>query len=370
MSNYIISGIQQIGIGVEYLPQAWKYYIDVFNMDVRILEDDTVAELMLPYTGNSPQKRHAAIAINMQGGGGFEIWQYSHRKPKLIDFEINFGDIGIFAAKIKSRDVKKTFDLFSKNPAIEILGELKESIDGHLTFFVKDPYGNIFQIVYDGYIFVDEKRGTGGAVGAIIGVSDIEKALPVYQNILGHDAVVYDVSGKFDDLNALSAGDQNYRRVLLTHTNPRKGGFSKLFGNTYIELVQALDREPRKIYENRFWGDPGFIHLCFDVINMNGLKSACTKMGFPFTVDSSVKHNETNSFDMGEAAGHFSYIEDPDGNLIEFVETHKIPLIKKLGINLNLRKRNPEKPLPTWMLKFLKFGKVKQGELEAKILKP
>jgi len=50
MSNYIISGIQQIGIGVENLPQAWKYYIDVFNMDVRILEDDTVAELMLPYT--------------------------------------------------------------------------------------------------------------------------------------------------------------------------------------------------------------------------------------------------------------------------------------------------------------------------------
>ncbi|MDO8898036.1 MAG: VOC family protein, partial [Bacteroidales bacterium] len=258
MSNYIISGIQQIGIGVENLPQAWKHYIDVFNMDVRILEDDTVAELMLPYTGNSPQKRHAAIAINMQGGGGFEIWQYSQRKPKLIDFEINFGDIGIFAAKIKSRDVKQTYDLFSINPAIKVLGSLKESIDGQLTFFVKDPYGNIFQIVYDDYIFIDEKRNSGGAVGAIIGVSDIEKALPVYRDILGHDAVVYDVSGKFDDLNALKAGDQSYRRILLTHTNPRKGGFSKLFGNTYIELVQALDRQPRKIYENRFWGDPGF----------------------------------------------------------------------------------------------------------------
>ncbi|MFA6750902.1 MAG: VOC family protein, partial [Fermentimonas sp.] len=83
--NYIISGIQQIGIGVENFPEAWKYYIDVFNMDIRILEDDKVAELMLPYTGGKPQKRRAAIALNLQGGGGFEIWQYSERKPKPID---------------------------------------------------------------------------------------------------------------------------------------------------------------------------------------------------------------------------------------------------------------------------------------------
>ena len=31
---------------------------------------------------------------------------------------------------------------------------------------------------------------------------------------------------------------------------------------------------------------------------------------------------------MGDAAGQFAYIEDPDGTLIEFVETHKVPLVK------------------------------------------
>ena len=50
----IISGIQQIGIGVTNLYEAWKYYIEVFNMDIRILEDNKVAELMLPYTGGVP----------------------------------------------------------------------------------------------------------------------------------------------------------------------------------------------------------------------------------------------------------------------------------------------------------------------------
>ncbi len=363
MDNYIISGIQQVGIGVEHLETAWRYYIDVFNMDVKILEDDTVAELMLPYTGNQPQKRHAAIAINMQGGGGFEIWQYSERKPKTIDFDINLGDLGIFAAKIKSRDVAQTYEQFKNNINVKILGELSKGIDGNDTFFMKDPFGNVFQIVYDGYILRDEKRTTGGPIGAILGVTNIDRAMSVYRDILGYDKIVADKEGVFEDISSLNSGTQKFRRVLLTHSEPRKGSFSKLFGQSYIELVQALEREPQKIYKDRFWGDPGFIHLCFDIKNMDSLKAKCESLGYKFTVDSSVKHNDVNSFDMGEAAGHFTYIEDPDGNLLEFVETHKIPLVKKIGLNLDLRKRDPEKSLPNWILNALRFGRVKSKNI-------
>jgi len=66
---------------------------------------------------------------------------------------------------------------------------------------------------------------------------------------------------------------------------------------------------------------------------------------------------------MGDAAGQFAYIEDPDGTLIEFVETHKIPLLKKLNLSLDLRKRDPEKPLPKWMLGMLRFMRVKAESL-------
>ena len=83
------------------------------------------------------------------------------------------------------------------------------------------------------------------------------------------------------------------------------------------------------------------------------MKELCASKGYPFTVDSS------GSFDMGEAAGYFSYVEDPDGTLIEFVETHRIPILKKIGWYLDLRKRNPTKALPDWMLKALRFGRVK-----------
>ena len=359
MVDYIISGIQQIGIGVDDFRTAWKYYINVFNMDVKILEDDTVAALMLPYTGNKPQKRHAGIVINMQGGSGFEIWQYSDRKPQKLGFDIQVGDLGICIAKIKSRNVKLTYQELSVRPDVKILGGLSSYIDGTDTFYMKDPFGNLFQVVKDTTVFRDEHRSSGGPVGAVVGVSEIDRAIPMYRDILGYDKIIADVTGTFEDLSGFSSGDQQFRRVLLTHSQPRIGSFSRLFGSSTIELIQALERKPRKIYEGRFWGDPGFIQICFDVKNMEALKTKCESMGFHFTVDSSINPDNNNTFDMGDASGRFTYIEDYDGTLIEFVETHKIPLIKKLGINLNLKNFNPVKPLPDWMLKALRFGRVK-----------
>ena len=206
MNKYIISGIQQVGIGVEDFKTALKYYINVFRMDVKILEDDTVAELMLPYTGNKPQKRHAGIVINMQGGSGFEIWQYSERTPQKIGFDILIGDLGICVTKMKSRNVKLTFEELSKKPEVNILGGLTTYIDGTDTFYLQDPFGNIFQIVQDDAVFRDEHRTSGGPVGAIIGVTDIDRSLPLYQDILGYDKVITDRIGDYKDLEGLKSG--------------------------------------------------------------------------------------------------------------------------------------------------------------------
>ncbi len=214
-NKYNIAGIQQIGIGVENFAEAWKYYIDVFNMDIRILEDDKVAELMLPYTGGLPQKRRAAIALNMQGGGGFEIWQYAERKPQPISFEIQVGDLGVFAAKIKSRDVVKTYELFSRKKNIHILGRLTDGIDGHATFFMKDIFGNIFQIIHEPSVYRDEKRLTGGIAGAMIGVTDIDKAMPIYRDILGYDVIV--IYG--NPYNYVSRGFKSCKKYNICHEN-------------------------------------------------------------------------------------------------------------------------------------------------------
>ena len=352
ITKKVISGIQQIGVGIPDMEAAWAWYRKYFGLNVKIFQEAAEAPLMINYTGGSVHSRNATYAINIQGGGGLEIWQFTSRKTAPPSFDIRLGDLGIYAAKIKSRDIGSTLAEFQHLDPGTKTDMLKDPA-GREYFTVADPTGNMFQIVAGEDWLTSGNRTTGGVCGCVLGVSDIEKSRSLYSDVLGYNHVIYDESGVFDDFKIFPGGEGKFRRVLLTHREPRKGSFSRLLGKTWIELVQSLDRKPIKIFKDRFWGDAGFIHLCFDVAGMGFLEEECAENGFPFTV------NSRNSFDMGDAAGQFSYIEDPDGTLIEFVETHKLPLLRKIGWHLDVSKKDPEKPLPDWMVKTLRFNKVK-----------
>lgn len=347
MDSFLISGIQQIGVGTTDFRKSWNWYIEMFGIDVKILEDDTVAERMLPYTGGVPQQRHACIAVNIQGGGGFEIWQYSKRKPEPCQFKIAAGDLGVFAAKLNCRDVKAFHKQISAKWQDCTIPETLP--DGTPCFYVKDLFGNIFQIVENKKVFIDQGKLTGGMAGAVIGVTDMDKSVKFYREVLGYNILISDTTGPFSTNNPMPEADKQYRRIILKAPE-RKGAFAELFGDSTIELVQALERSPRKIYEGRYWGDPGFIQVCFDVTNMKALGEFCASKGHPFTVDSCP---DGERFDMGDASGHFTYIEDPDGTLIEFVEAHKVSIVKKLGLAIDMSRRDPEKPLPKLLFRLM-----------------
>jgi catechol 2,3-dioxygenase-like lactoylglutathione lyase family enzyme len=347
MESFMISGIQQIGTGTVDFRKSWNWYIEMFGIDVKILEDDTVADRMLPYTGGMPHQRHACIAVNLQGGGGFEIWQYSKRKPEPCPFTISAGDLGIFAAKLKCRDVAAFHNILSQKwPDCTTPETLP---DGTPCFYVKDLYGNCFQLVERKDVFIDQNKLTGGMIGAVIGVSDMERSIRFYRDILGYDTIISDTTGPFSKHFFMPGSDKNCRRVILGAPK-RKGAFADLFGDSTIELVQALESTPRKIYEGRYWGDPGFIQVCFDVTGMDNMKKFCAEKGHPFTVDSCP---DGEIFDMGDASGRFAYIEDPDGTLIELVETDKVPVVKKFGWFIDMKKRDPEKKLPKFLFRMM-----------------
>ena len=80
-----INGIQQLGVGVEDVHEAWKWYREHFSMDILMFDEEAVAELMLAHTEGKSRARHAILALNMEGGGGFEIWQHTDKKPAKID---------------------------------------------------------------------------------------------------------------------------------------------------------------------------------------------------------------------------------------------------------------------------------------------
>lgn len=345
----VITGIQQVGIGCTNVYDNWKWYRRAFGMDVPVFDDAAPAPLMTRYTGDEVHTRQAVLAMNLSGGGGFEIWSFKSRVPQGPAFKPAMGDLGINAIKMKTKDVVRVQDRLKKK-GIEGLSTIKNDPSGEKALWVKDPWGNLFQVVKGDSWFTARPQTTGGVCGVIIGVSDIDRVTPLYTKGLGFEEVVYDKTGRFEDFN----DDHTYRRVLLRKPQKNVGAFSRLLGHIDIELVQVLDRTPRKIFEHRYWGDLGYIHVCFDTIDMDALKERLVKLGYPFTVDSA------NSFDMGEAAGRFSYIEDPDGTWIEFVQTHRVPVLKKFGWYIKLKDKANPKPLPDWMIKAMGLNRVKE----------
>ena len=349
-----INGIQQLGVGVMNVQEGFRWYRETFGMDIKMFEEAATAELMLPHTENKTRERHAILALNMQGGGGFEIWQHTGKKPSPQTFEIQLGDLGICVGKLKSSNLEETYQKY-KEQNIKLITEITESPSGARHFYLKDNYNNLWEIVEDTYLLQKDGKVNGGIFGVVIGTKNIEESLKVYRDILNYTEVIFDEEGVFEDWKGVPGAKNTYRRVILGHGNDRNGSFSPLLGPSQIELVEVKDREPKGVFDGRIWGDPGFIHLCFDINGMDELREEVKEKGFPFTVDSA---KAMDSFDMGEAAGNFSYIQAPEGTLIEFVETHKIPLIKKIGWYLNLKKRG-EKPLPNWIFSAFKFMRVK-----------
>lgn len=351
MEETLIYGIQQMGVGVDDAEKGFQWYATRLGADACIFDDGNEATYMAKYMGGEPRQKRAILAMNLQGGSGYEIWQHTGRTPLKLEGGFDFGDLGINIAKIKSKDIQVSFDRL-KGLGVEFVTDIVSTPDGQKSFYIMDPWDNILQIKETQDFYQDFGHDLGGVFGATLGVSDIDATRKLF-DLIGYDQVVSDETGTFDDIASISKGDEKFRRVLLTHKKDRVGGFTALFGDSEIELVQRLDSEPKKLFEGRFWGDVGYIHLCFDIKNMKKLVEDCKEGGFPFQVLS----NE--DFDMGDANGHWGYIEDPDGTLIEFVETHKVPVVKAIGLNINLKNRDPKKPLPNWLIKAMKIKRKK-----------
>lgn len=350
MSSRFITGIQQIGIGVTDAAGAARRYRELFGMDTLVFDDTSEASLMTRYTGNESCRRRALLTLNMQGGGGFEIWQFMDRSPVPCRTIPQMGDPGIFAAVLKCDDVAAAHTWLRTKSGIR-LSEVQTSAHGSRQCWVTDDYGNTFLLREYLERFSGTGAPVGGVLGAVIGVRDMERALPLYRDVLGISETVSDITGAHTDNPEGST--MSCRRVLLAKKPDGRGAFGRLLGSVQLELVEVLDRQPARLCEGRYWGDPGFIHLCLDVLDMEGLKRTAEAAGFPFTVDSQ------SAFAMEGAAGRFCYLEDPDGTLIELVETHKVPILKKWGLYLNLKKRGLEKPLPDWIVKLLGLSKVR-----------
>ena len=181
--SYQINGIQQIGLGVEDAEEAWAWYRKSFGMNVPIFRDHATASLMTRYTGNEAHQRYAILAMNLEGGAGLEIWQYTSRKPQDISSKILLGDTGVTAVKIKARSIKEAYkDLQAKG--VNLLSEPVVGPDGRQHFYLEDPYSNLIEVIESISWFQHRNKNLGGVAGCVVGVTDIDKALKLYRDML------------------------------------------------------------------------------------------------------------------------------------------------------------------------------------------
>ncbi|HYG50618.1 MAG TPA: VOC family protein, partial [Flavobacteriales bacterium] len=171
-----INGIQQIGIGVENAGAAFAWYKKYFGFSAVVFEDKAAASLMTQYTGGKVEERYAVLAMNMQGGGGFEIWQYTSRKPAKPASDIQLGDTGVFAVKLRSKNIEAAYQLLKQDAASQVT-PISEGPSGLKHFYVKDPFNNFFEITENAYWFTRNGHPVGGVCGVVIGVSNIETSV-------------------------------------------------------------------------------------------------------------------------------------------------------------------------------------------------
>ena len=151
-SENLISGIQQVGIGVPDAGESFKWYNKNLGLDIPVFDDIADAKLMVRYTNGSIRKRRAILAVNMAGGGGAEIWESKNPLPISCSFEPKLGDLGIFALKIKCQDLMA----FSKSAPISLF----RTPERKPTAWLKDNYDNQLQLVEDDSWFLNNLSNT------------------------------------------------------------------------------------------------------------------------------------------------------------------------------------------------------------------
>ena len=142
MQEKLIYGIQQIGIGVKDAAAGFKWYGTILKADICVFDDNNEATYMAKYMGGKPRKKRAILAMNLNGGSGYEIWQHTEHISRKPNNEVQIGDLGINIMKIKSNNIKKSYNRL-KGENVNILTEIIKNTDGSKAFFIKDPFDNI-----------------------------------------------------------------------------------------------------------------------------------------------------------------------------------------------------------------------------------
>ena len=147
-----------------------------------------------------------------------------------------------------------------------------------------------------------------------IGVSDMDRSLKFYGELLGFTEVMFDYTGSLPGMEKVTGKPETKARVVMLknqNTGPLGLGMIKL-----VHLLAPDKPEPCTVGDTTIWGDIGIAEVCFNVrpsvekvfaqLMEKGLKVCVTPASSPFPPYDTV--------------AHYAYLRDPDNGLLEFVD--------------------------------------------------
>ncbi len=352
----MITAVQHYGFGVADRDKSWAFYRKL-GFDVPMSLNHSYATRMEPVVGGD-YERKVVIAANLLGGATLELYEYTSTDPMPFPVDWRWGDPGMSASALKVPDINRALELFTDSPGTVIAGPMPwPARPEWKAALIRDPDDLLIYLVEVpdmSYSLRRDGERVGGAIFPTIAVTDMERSLHFYRDILDYKDIVYDWKGSDPMLASIPGGESSMRRVLLHDPKPPTSFYSFYLDRGWIELVEVEGSKGPHIYHGRRWGDIGQMEICFDVHDIGATFEELKRRGAE-----PVLEPNTDDFDMGHGStALFAYFVDPDGTMIELAEATRLKFTDKISIDL--RKRKPGKPLPRWLMKMSRLNRYKE----------
>jgi catechol 2,3-dioxygenase-like lactoylglutathione lyase family enzyme len=291
-------------MGVRNTESMKAFYRDAFGFGTVLGEMPEEDHEAIHGLLRAPRAIHSALLLGHETGGpSLALFHATEPAPRPIRRDPRYGDIGV--AKLTfvvpdlaafCRDKKAHVDLCSSPKSTAVEGG-----DAYCFVYGKDPEGNLVEIV----------SGSGGASGkgpalrsVGIAVTDLERSLVFYRDVLGFDRMIMAphelFSGLVDEIT--SEIGATVRSCLLASSR----------GQGVLELFEVTKPRGRSIPFGTQWGDFGYLQVCLFASDRETLTAQIEAEGLDVLLS-------PQDVEDPEHPALFMYLRDPDGVLVEVV---------------------------------------------------
>jgi len=298
----MITSVYHVGYGVQNDLKSVQFYQKYLNFgDLRVQIEDDSSGGFGDFVGRGERYRWSMMT-HKNGSVDFEPVQLVSRKPVSIP-AFRWGDIGINEVCFRVEGLGELFGWLKKE-GVKIIStpkrvRLNEKWDKEF-FYIEDPDGiriKLEQNVHD----AEKSPGVKDFDYLCVGVSSLDDSVKFYRDLLGYKRVIWEAEGHLEWMDDC-AGEEVHGRTIMLGSD---------FDKYLYQLVESTGEQRPHIFEGKRWGDVGLLELCFRVSDLEEMCKYLSSRKVNVLVEPQPASPQLDY-------AFIAYVEDPDGNYIEF----------------------------------------------------